>query len=103
MAVTKARNAAYAEEKAEVEVLKGQVMKYAELGKKLQGLESRLQGGGKNVSQSIGPIQDNTRQNQTVANNIDKVNSQIDRMLEPSQDKSKEARIIQAGCVLSLT
>ena len=99
MAVAKARNAAYAEEKAEVELLKGQVLKHAELVKKLQALDSRIHGEGKNISQSIGPIQDNTRETETVANNINRMNAHIEKMLEPGQDKGKEARIIQAGYV----
>ncbi len=59
------RNAAFAEESAEVEVLFNQVGKYTELGKKLQGLQGRI-GGGRSVSESIGPIHDNTRATQTM-------------------------------------
>ncbi|KAL9636604.1 MAG: hypothetical protein Q9164_002709 [Protoblastenia rupestris] len=92
-----ARNAAYAEEKAEVEVLKGQVAKHDDLTKRLRALQGRLQGDGRNVSDSIGPIHDNTRQNQIVASNIDKLNSYIEKMLVSGQDKAIEEKIIRAG------
>ena len=64
------RDAVYAEEKAEVEVLQAQVRGYSESGKKLGGLLGRLQGGGRSVQDSIGPIQDNTRRHQTVSNSM---------------------------------
>ena len=97
MAMAKARNAAYAEEKAEVEVLKGQVAKHDDMSKRLRGLQSRLQGDGRSVSDSIGPIHDNTRENQIVASNIDKLISHIEKMLVSGQDKAREEKIIKAG------
>ena len=92
-----ARNAVYAEEKAEVEVLKGQVAKYEDISKRLRGLQGRLQGDGRNVSESIGPIHDNTRENQIVASNIDKLSGYIEEMLVSGQDKAREESIIRAG------
>ena len=65
--MAKARNAAFAEERAEVEVLYAQAEKHSEIGKKLAGLQSRLQGGGRSVQESIGPIHDNTREHQTIS------------------------------------
>ena len=97
MALAKARNAAYAEEKAEVEVLKGQVERHEEISKRLRGLQSRLQGDGRSVSESIGPIHDNTRENQIVASNIDKLISHIEKMLVSGQDKAQEEKIIRTG------
>ena len=92
-----ARNAVFAEEKAEVEVLYAQTQKHADIAKKLIALQSRLQGGGRSVQESIGPIHDNTKEFSTVGNNIDKILAHVDKMLEPGQDKSKEESIIRAG------
>ena len=92
-----ARNAAYAEEKAEVEVLKGQVTKHDDLSRRLRGVQARLQGDGRSVSESIGPIQDNTREHQVMATNIDKLIDHIDKMLVSAQDKAREANVIHAG------
>lgn len=97
IASRQARNAAFAEEKAEVEVLQARVKNHADLGKKLAALSARLQGSGTNVSESIGPIRDNTRDHQTIANNIDTLNGEITRMIEQGQDTSNEKGIIRAG------
>ena len=67
MIMAKARNAAFAEEKAEVEVLYAQAQKHSEIGKKVAGLQARLQGGGRSVQESIGPIHDNTKEHQIVS------------------------------------
>lgn len=97
MTSTKEKISAYAEEKAEVEVLKGQLAKHEDLGKRLRGLQARLQGDGRSVSDSIGPIQDNTREHQTVTKNIDKLIHHIDKMLVSGQDKAHEENIIRLG------
>ena len=97
MASAKAKISAYAEEKAEVEVLKGQLAKHEDLSKRLRGLQGRLQGDGRNVSESIGPIRDNTREHQIVSKNIDKLVHHIDKMLVSGHDKAQEEHIIRAG------
>lgn len=110
--MAKSRNAVFAEEKAEVEVLHAQAAKHGEMGRKLAALQARLQGGGRNVQDSIGPIHNNTREHQTVGSSmlpphasliksdsadIDKILTYTDHMLEPGQDKGKEERIIRSG------
>ena len=95
--MAKASNAAYAEEKAEVEVLKGQVTKHDEISKRLRSLQGRLQGEGRSVSDSIGPIHDNTRENQIIASNIEKLIGHIEKMLVSGQDKAREEMIIKGG------
>ena len=62
--MAKARNAAHAEEKAEVEVLFADALKYTELAKKLRALQAGLEGGGKTVRDAIGPVHNNTREHQ---------------------------------------
>ena len=91
------RNAAFTEEKAEVEVLQARVSNHADLGKKLAALSARLQGSGTNVSESIGPIHDNTKNHQTIANNIDMLNGEITKMIEQGQDTGSEKGVIRAG------
>lgn len=66
MAKVMARNAAHAEEKAEVEVLSADAIKYGELAKKLRALQASLEGGGRTVRDAIGPVHSNTREHQTM-------------------------------------
>lgn len=65
--MAKARIGEHAEERAEVEVLYAQAQKHADIGKRLAALQARLQGGGRSVQESIGPIHDNTKEHQTVS------------------------------------
>ena len=58
------RNAAHAEEKAEVEVLTADAAKYGELARKLRALQTSLEGGGRTVRDAIGPVHSNTREHQ---------------------------------------
>ena len=62
--MAKARNAAHAEEKAEVEVLSAEAVKSGELAKKLRALQASLEGGGRTVRDAIGPVHSNTREHQ---------------------------------------
>ncbi|MDI1485305.1 MAG: exocyst complex component exo70 [Ramalina farinacea] len=94
-----ARSAAYAEEKAEVEVLKGQVTKHDDISKRLRGLQGRLKGDGHSVADSIGPVRDNTREVQVIASNVEKLVKHIDTMLVSGQDKAREEKLIRAGPV----
>lgn len=64
MAAVRLRNAAYAEEKAEVEVLSADAVKYGELAKKFRALQASLEGGGRTVRDAIGPVHSNTREHQ---------------------------------------
>ena len=64
--MAKARNAAHAEEKAEVEVLFAEAVKSGELAKKLRALQASLEGGGRTVRDAIGPVHSNTREHQTM-------------------------------------
>ncbi|KAK3176500.1 hypothetical protein OEA41_007823 [Lepraria neglecta] len=95
--MAKARNTAHAEEKAEVEVLSADAIKYGELAKKLRALQASLEGGGRTVRDAIGPVHSNTREHQIMIHNIDRLDAHIDKMLEPGQDKGKEERIIRVG------
>lgn len=93
------RNAAHAEESAEVEVLYANLEKLNALTKKIQGSMARLETSGKVVRDSIGPIYGNTQSLQVTNTNIDKVNDSIDRMRQPLDTKGKEESIIRAGFV----
>ena len=64
--MAKVRNAAHAEEKAEVEVLFAEAVKSGELAKKLKALQASLEGGGRTVRDAIGPVHSNTREHQTM-------------------------------------
>ena len=68
--MAKARNAAHAEEKAEVEVLSADAIKYGELAKKLRALQASLEGGGRTVRDAIGPVHSNTREHQIMIHSM---------------------------------
>ncbi|KAL2832956.1 Cullin repeat-like-containing domain protein [Aspergillus cavernicola] len=91
------RNAAFAEESAEVEVLSANLEKLKLLTKKIQGSLVRLETGGNVVKHAIGPIYSNTQSLQTTNNNIDKINEAIDRLRKPLDAKNQEEGIIRAG------
>lgn len=70
MAAVQLRNAAHAEEKAEVEVLSADAVKYGELAKKLRALHASLEGGGRTVRDAIGPVHNNTREHQVMIHSV---------------------------------
>jgi len=70
MAAVGLRNAAHAEEKAEVEVLSADAVKYGELAKKLRALQASLEGGGRTVRAAIGPVHSNTREHQVMIHSM---------------------------------
>lgn len=91
------RNAVYAEESAEVEVLYADLEKLNTLTKRVQGSLSRLEASGKVVKNAIGPIYGNTQALQATTTNIDRVNEAIERMRRPLDVKGQEESIIRAG------
>ncbi|EFE40176.1 hypothetical protein TRV_05102 [Trichophyton verrucosum HKI 0517] len=91
------RNAVYAEESAEVEVLYADLEKLNTLTKRIQGSLSRLEASGKVVKNAIGPIYGNTQALHATNTNIDRVNDAIERMRRPLDVKGQEESIIRAG------
>ena len=91
------KNAVYAEESAEVEVLNDNLAKLKALTKKIQGSMTRLDVSGQVVQEAIGPIYSNTQQLQTTTRNIDRVNEAIERLRQPLDAKGREESIIRAG------
>ncbi|KAL1985051.1 hypothetical protein VTN96DRAFT_8286 [Rasamsonia emersonii] len=91
------RNAAYAEESAEVEVLYANLDKLKVLTKKIQGSLDRLETSGRVVKEAIGPIYSNTQSLQITNANIDRVNEAIDKLRKPLDAKGREEGTIRAG------
>ena len=91
------RNAVYAEESAEVEVLYANLGKLKTLTKKIQGSVARLDESGRVVKDAIGPIYNNTQQLQVTNRNIDRINEAIDRLRQPLDAKGREENVIRAG------
>lgn len=91
------RNALYAEESAEVEVLNANLAKLKTLTKKIQGSMTRLNVSGQVVQEAIGPIYSNTQQLQITTRNIDRVNEAIERLRQPLDAKGREEAIIKGG------
>lgn len=92
-----ARNAAHAEESAEVEVLFAEAAKFELISKKIKASQARLENGSQPLKDALKPIYSNTQSLQVMNGNIDKILESIDKMLGPSEDKGREERIIRAG------
>ena len=91
------KNAAFAEESAEVEVLLASLTKTKDLTKRIASSLSRLDASGKIVRDAIGPIYSNTQQLQVTSRNIDKVNEAIEKLRQPLDARGQEEGIIRAG------
>lgn len=91
------RNAAFAEESAEVEVLLASFNKTADLTKRIKASLTRLDHSGRTVKDAIGPINSGTQQLQTISGNITKINEAIERLRQPIDSKAREETIIRAG------
>lgn len=91
------KNALYAEESAEVEVLNANLAKLKTLTKKIQGSMTRLDVSGQVVQEAIGPIYSNTQQLQVTTRNIDRVNEAIERLRQPLDARGREEAIIKGG------
>ena len=59
--MVRVRNAAHAEESAEVEVLLADANKFGDISKRMKASLDRLQSGGDVVKQSMGPVYSNTQ------------------------------------------
>ena len=114
------RNAAYAEESAEVEVLSANLEKLKSLTRKIQGSLTRLEASGKVVKEAIGPIYSNTQTLQTTNRSmsaicaselgweltprhtdIDRIHEAINKIRQPLDAKVREDTIMRAGFVVS--
>ncbi|KAK5944110.1 exocyst complex component exo70 [Knufia obscura] len=91
------KNAAFAEESAEVQVLLASLTKTKDLTKRIGASLNRLDASGKIVKDAIGPIYSNTQQLQVTSRNIDRVNEQIEKLRKPLDAKGREEGIIRAG------
>jgi len=91
------RNAAFAEESAEVEVLLASLGKTKDITKRITASLTRLDTSGKIVKEAIGPIYSNTQQLQITTRNIEKINEAIDKLRQPLDARGREEGIIRAG------
>ena len=91
------KNAAFAEESAEVEVLLASLGKTKDITKRIAASLTRLDLSGKIVKDAIGPIYSNTQQLQITSRNIEKVNEAIEKLKQPMDSRGQEEGIIRAG------
>jgi exocyst complex component 7 len=91
------KNAAFAEESAEVEVLLASLGKTKDLTKRIAASLSRLDVSGKIVKDAIAPIYGNTQQLQITSRNIEKINEAIEKLKQPLDARGREESIIRAG------
>ncbi|KAK6402008.1 exocyst complex component exo70, partial [Oleoguttula sp. CCFEE 5521] len=90
-----ARQAAFAEESAEVEVLYANLEKMKSLTKKIQTSMSRLDVSGRTVQEAIGPIYGNTQRLQTTNTNVDRIMEAIEKIRQPLDMRNKEEQILR--------
>ncbi|OQO10377.1 hypothetical protein B0A51_17855 [Rachicladosporium sp. CCFEE 5018] len=90
-----ARQAAFAEESAEVEVLYANLEKMKSLTKKIQTSMSRLDVSGRTVQEAIGPIYGNTQRLQTTNTNVDRIMEAIEKVRQPLDMRNKEEQILR--------
>ena len=118
--MVQARNAAFAEESAEVEVLFAEAAKFDNISKRMKASLARLESGAQVVQDAMGPVYSNTQDLQTMngsmsqvpprtlsrsnqfLSDIDKLLAAIDKMLLQTEDKAKEERIIRSGYSIAL-
>lgn len=91
------KNAAFAEESAEVEVLLASLGKTKDLTKRIAASLSNLDVSGKIVKDAVGPIYNNTQQLQITSRNIEKINEAIEKLKQPLDARGREESIIRAG------
>lgn len=95
--MSRARDAQFAEERAEVEVLSAEAARSENLSKRIKASMARLESGAHVVKDAIGPVFTNTQELQTVNRNVDNLLDVIDKILASSDDKGREERIIRGG------
>jgi exocyst complex protein 7 len=95
--MSRGRDAQFAEERAEVEVLLAEAAKSENLSKRIKASMARLESGAHVVKDAIGPVFTNTQELQTVNRNVDSLLDVIDKILASSEDKGREERIIRGG------
>lgn len=91
------RTAADEEARAEVDVLNSRLEKTTQLTKKIQASLSRLEATGKSVKDVVSPLSGETRQLQTLCNNIENVITAIEKLRQPADSKDNEELIIRQG------
>ena len=95
--MSRARDAQFVEERAEVEVLFAEATKSENLSKRIKASMARLESGAHVVKEAIGPVFTNTQELQTVNRNVDNIMDFIEKLLAASDDKGREERIIKEG------
>ena len=95
--MSRRRDAQFAEERAEVEVLFAEAAKSENLSKRIKASMARLESGAHVVKEAIGPVFTNTQELQTVNRNVDNILDFVDKLLASSDDKGREERIIRDG------
>jgi exocyst complex component 7 len=95
------KNAAFAEESAEVEVLQASLAKQKDLTKRIKATLSSIETSANVIRDAIAPIHQSTQQLQIQNRNIDLVLEAIDRLRQPLDARGREEEIIRAGPKLS--
>ena len=95
--MSRARDAQFVEQRAEVEVLSAEAAKSENLSKRIKASMTRLESGAHVVKEAIGPVFTNTQELQTINRNVDNIMEFIEKLLNASDDKSREERIIKSG------
>ncbi|MCJ1309240.1 exocyst complex component exo70 [Agyrium rufum] len=91
------RTNAFAEERAEVEVLLNEAKKFNELGKKIEASLGRMRTTGDSLQKALGPGYNSTQPLHHINDNVNRMLATIDSWQKPLESKGQEERILREG------
>ncbi|MCJ1393902.1 exocyst complex component exo70 [Xylographa bjoerkii] len=91
------RNMVFAEESAEVELLRAQAEKQRDFNKRLLGTLGRVSELGNSLKLELGPVYNDTQSLQTVTDNAGRLLNELQKQTRPLEGKADEERTIRDG------
>ncbi|MCJ1351940.1 MAG: exocyst complex component exo70 [Icmadophila ericetorum] len=91
------RNAAFAEESAEVEVMFAEAKKFEDISKRMRASITRMQANGETLQKYMGPGYNSTGHLHTVTRNVDDMLATIEKWQKPLEGKGQDEDIIKQG------
>ncbi|MCJ1338273.1 exocyst complex component exo70 [Bachmanniomyces sp. S44760] len=92
-----AKNAAFAEDSAEVEVLFAEAEKWGAISKKIKTSLDRMNANGDVLRQAAGPGYSSTQSSQVMLSNIDRLLAATEKLRRPMESRANEDAIIRGG------
>ena len=91
------RIAAFAEERAEVEVLLNDAKRFGDLNKKIEASLARMRTTGDVLQQALGPTYSNTQPLHHINNNVNRMLATIDSWQKPLEGKVQAEEVLRDG------